>query len=172
MPAVSQAQQKFMGAELASWTEWNDAAGLPWHLLDHAPHRGARDLLAAVNHASDAWPAVWERDDDAGGFQWLDADDADSSIYGFLRWAVDGNHAVACVANFTPVPRAGYRVGLPWTGAWEVVIDTDAAGFGGSGFAGGRTTVEADATPWQGQPCSALIDLPPLASVWVARHRP
>mgnify|MGYP001277096953 FL=1 len=125
-----------------------------------------------MNHASDAWPAVWERDDDAGGFQWLDADDADSSIYGFLRWAVDGNHAVACVANFTPVPRAGYRVGLPWTGAWEVVIDTDAAGFGGSGFAGGRTTVEADATPWQGQPCSALIDLPPLASVWVARHRP
>ncbi len=172
MWALPGAPLVFMGAELASWTEWNDAAGLPWHLLDHAPHRGARDLLAAVNHASDAWPAVWERDDDAGGFQWLDADDADSSIYGFLRWAVDGNHAVACVANFTPVPRAGYRVGLPWTGAWEVVIDTDAAGFGGSGFAGGRTTVEADATPWQGQPCSALIDLPPLASVWVARHRP
>lgn len=121
-----------------------------------------------------AWPAVSERDDDAGGFQWLDADDADSSIYGFLRWAVDGDRAVACVHELHAGAQHGllHRVGLPWTGAWEVVIDTDAAGFGGSGFAGGRTTVEADATPWQGQPCSALIDLPAARIGLGSRHRP
>jgi 1,4-alpha-glucan branching enzyme len=172
MWAMPGAPLVFMGAELAAWTEWNDAAGLPWHLLDHAPHRGVRDLLATLNAAADAWPAVWERDDDSMGFQWLAADDAEHSVYAFLRWATAGLHAVACVANFTPVPRHSYRVGLPWPGEWDVVIDTDAVQFGGSGFNGGRTTVEADATAWQGQPCSATIDLPPLGTVWVAAHRP
>ena len=172
MWALPGAPLVFMGAELASWTEWNDAAGLPWHLLDHAPHRGVRDLLAALNAASDQWPAVWERDRDPGGFQWLDADDAEHSVFGFLRWPTDGNHAVACVANFTPVPRGGHRVGLPWAGTWEIVVDSDDAPFGGSGFGGGRTTTEADAIPWQGQPCSAPIDLPPLGVVWLARQRP
>ena len=172
MWAMPGAPLVFMGAELASWTEWNDGAGLPWHLLDHAPHRGVRDLLAALNAASDAWPAVWERDRDPGGFQWLEADDAENSVYGFLRWANEGNHAVACVANFTPVPRGGFRVGLPWSGTWEIIVDTDDAPFGGSGFGGGRVVTEADETPWQGQPCSAPIDLPPLGAVWLARRRP
>jgi 1,4-alpha-glucan branching enzyme len=162
----------FMGAELAPWTEWDDTTGLPWHLLDHAPHRGVRDLLAALNHAAADWSAVWARDHDPTGFQWLDADDAEHSVYGFLRWAEHGLHAVACVANFTPVPRAGHRVGLPWQGTWRVVIDTDAAPFGGSGFAGGRAEVLAEDVPWQGQPCSAVVDLPPLASIWIASRRP
>jgi len=172
MWAMPGAPLVFMGAELAPWNEWNDAAGLPWHLLDHAPHRGMRDLIAALNAACEAWPATWERDDEATGFQWLEADDSEHSVYGFLRWAVDGAHALACTTNFTPVPRGGYRVGLPWAGTWEVVIDTDAAHVGGSGFAGGRRTVEAEALPWQHQPCSAAIDLPPLATVWLAAHRP
>jgi 1,4-alpha-glucan branching enzyme len=161
----------FMGAELAAWTEWNDEAGLPWHLLDHAQHRGVRDLVAALNAAADTWPAVWERDQDPTGFQWLEADDAENSVFGFLRWANGGTHAVACSVNYTPVPRGGYRVGLPWSGPWEIVVDTDAVRFGGSGFNGGRTSTVADATPWQGQPCSAIVDLPPLGALWLAAHR-
>jgi 1,4-alpha-glucan branching enzyme len=173
MWAMPGAPLLFMGSELAPWTEWNDAAGLPWHLLDHAPHRGVRDLVAALNAESDRWPAVWERDGDAGSFQWLDADDDEHSVYAFLRWANGGAHAVACLANFTPVPRPGYRVGLPWAGDWEVVIDTDAAGFGGSGYTGDRSVVGAvDGLHWQGQRNSALIDLPPLGVVWLAAHRP
>jgi 1,4-alpha-glucan branching enzyme len=162
----------FMGGEMASWSEWNDSAGLPWHLLDHTPHRGMRDLVTALNNAADRWPAVWERDDEPTGFQWLDADDRDTSVYAFLRWGRDGRQAVACIANFTPVPRPGYRVGLPWVGDWEVVVDTDAPPFGGSGYGGDVRAVPATTEMgWQGQPVSALIDLPPLAVVWLGATR-
>jgi 1,4-alpha-glucan branching enzyme len=161
-----------MGAEMAPWTEWNDAASLPWHLLDHAPHRGVRDLLVSLNAQADRWPAVWERDHEHTSFQWLDADDTAHSIYAFIRWAEGGAHAVVCIANFTPVPRPGYRVGLPWAGAWQVVVDTDAAPFGGSGYGGGAPSVDAVDHAWQGRPTSALVDLPPLAVVWLAAHRP
>ncbi len=178
MWALPGAPLVFMGAELATWSEWNDTAGLPWHLLDHAPHRGMRDLMAALNGTAAHWHALYERDHEPGGFQWLDADDSEHSVFAFLRWANHGLHAVACVSNFTPVPRPGHLVGLPWSGEWEVVIDTDASRYGGSGFAGGygdggtrHVWASAD-TPWQGQPASATIDLPPLATVWLAAQRP
>jgi 1,4-alpha-glucan branching enzyme len=173
MWALPGAPLLFMGAELAAWTEWNEDGGLPWHLLDHAPHRGVRDLLVALNTRADEWPAVWQRDHDASSFQWLDADDDQHSVFAFLRRAHDGSQAVACLANFTPVPRGGYRVGLPWPGIWQIVVDTDATRFGGSGTLSGR--IEVDATTdmaWQDQPASALIDVPPLGVVWLAAHRP
>lgn len=162
----------FMGAELGMWEEWNETTGLPWHLLDHAPHRGLHDLFAALNGASDDWPALWQRDREPMGFQWLDADDAASSVYGFLRWGIEGVEAVACVANLTPVPRPGYRVGLPWEGSWQVILDTDAPAFGGSGYRGDVREVEAsDEIAWQHQPCSAVLDLPPLSVVWLGGRR-
>jgi 1,4-alpha-glucan branching enzyme len=126
----------FMGVEMAPWQEWNDAAELPWHLLEHAAHRGVRDVLQTINAASDAWPALWRRDSDPGGFQWLDANDADHSLYAFVRWDTDGDDAVVCIANFTPLARPGYRVGLPWAGEWQVVLDTDSGAFWGSGHRG------------------------------------
>ncbi len=173
MWALPGAPLVFMGSELAPWTEWDEAGSLPWHLLEHTAHRGVRDLVAALNAAADAWPAVWERDDDPSGFEWLDADDAEHSVYAFTRWAIDGLHAVVCIANFTPVPRPGYRVGLPWAGEWDVVVDTDAAWCGGSGSRGGASSLQAEvAMPWQGRPVSSQLDLPPLGVVWLAAHRP
>jgi 1,4-alpha-glucan branching enzyme len=176
MWALPGAPLLFMGAELAPFSEWNESAGLPWHLLDHAPHRGVRDLLAELNRQSERWPVLHERDHEPTGFQWLDADDADHSVFAFLRWGYAGGSALACVANFTPVPRTGYLVGLPWEGAWEVVLDTDSPAWGGSGFGGfgsGTTTVAASgATPWQGQPASAAVEVPPLGVLWLASHRP
>ncbi len=152
----------FMGAELAPWQEWNDESELPWHLLDHRAHRGVFDLIGALNAAADAWPALWRRDTDPGGFQWLDADDAAHSLYAFVRWDVDGATAVVCIANFTPVPRPGYRVGPP--------VGRDLAGdhrhrrcrLVGSGHRGAeaRTIIGTD-EPWQ--------SLGPLRR---ARHRP
>ena len=165
----------FMGAELAPLSEWNEAGGLPWHLLDHAPHRGVRDLLAELNRVAAAWPALYERDHDPMGFQWLDANDRDRSLLSFLRWGHAGASAVACVANFTPVPRPAERVGLPWAGEWELLLDTDAPGWGGSGFGGyslDATTVVAGDEPWQGQPASAVFDVPPLGMVWLGGVRP
>ncbi len=162
----------FMGAEIAPWTEWSESTGLPWHLLDHAPHRGVRDLLAHLNSVSDEWRALWERDHETSGFQWLDADDADHSVFAFTRWGHAGASAVVCIANFTPIPRRGYRVGLPWAGEWEVIADTDGPSFGGSGFRGGSPVVAGEATAWQNQPASGVLDLPPLAVVWLGGARP
>jgi 1,4-alpha-glucan branching enzyme len=173
MWALPGAPLLFMGSELAPWSEWNDAASLPWHLLDHAPHRGVSDLIGVLNTAADQWPAVWERDHDASSFEWLDADDAEHSVYSFLRWANHGLHAVVCVANFTPVPRPGHRIGVPWAGDWQVVVDTDAAWCGGSGYRGTAAAVGADsAMPWQGRPASVQVDVPPLGVLWLAAERP
>jgi 1,4-alpha-glucan branching enzyme len=174
MWALPGAPLVFMGAELAPWTEWNDAEGLPWHLHEFANHRGVGDLIGKLNAVSDAWPALWERDHEPTGFQWLDADDAAHSIYAFLRWGYAGSTAVACVANFTPVPRRGYRVGTPWAGAWEVLVDTDDTTFAGSGFGavGAGSTVAADGPSWQGQQASLLVDLPPMSMIWLGASRP
>jgi 1,4-alpha-glucan branching enzyme len=176
MWALPGAPLLFMGAEMAPFTEWTESVGLPWHLLDHAPHRGVRDLLADLNRLAREWPATYERDHDPMGFQWLDADDADHSVYAFLRWAHAGASAVACVANFTPVPRAAYRVGLPWAGRWDVLVDTDSPAWGGSGFAGYSFAAPgvdaATSVPWQGQPSSTVVDVPPLSVLWLGSRRP
>jgi 1,4-alpha-glucan branching enzyme len=158
----------FMGAELAPWQEWNDASELPWHLLDHPSHRGVHDVIAEMSRSADAFPALWRRDTDPAGFQWLDADDAVHSMYSFLRWDDHGAAAVACIANFTPVPRPGYRVGLPWNGEWEVVLDTDAASWWGSGHRSVGPITATDDEPWQGQPSSAVLDVGPMSMLWLA----
>jgi 1,4-alpha-glucan branching enzyme len=176
MWALPGAKLVFMGAELAPFTEWSESTGLPWHLLDHAPHRGVRDLLAELSRRCDAWPALYERDHDPMGFQWLDADDTDNSIFSFLRWGHAGASAVACVANFTPVPRSGHLIGVPWAGQWELLVDTDSPAWGGSGFSGysleGTQLVASVDVPWQHQPASVAVDVPPMSVVWLGSRRP
>jgi 1,4-alpha-glucan branching enzyme len=161
----------FMGGELASWQEWDEEGELPWHLLEHPSHRGVSDLVRELNAASAARPALWARDGDPGGFEWLDADDADHSAYAFLRWDVEGRSAVAAIANFTPVPLDGYRIGLPWGGNWDVVIDTDASSWWGSGRRG-AAGVEAAEEPWQGRSSSAVVDVGPLSMLWLGSSSP
>jgi 1,4-alpha-glucan branching enzyme len=162
----------FMGSELAPYSEWNADVSLPWDLLQWEGHRGVFDLVRELSRVADAHPAIWERDHEPGGFQWLDADDAEHSILSFIRWGGFGRTAVLCVANLTPVPRPGYRVGAPWAGAWTVVLDTDDPSWGGSGE---RREVPpamtAVAGPWQHQSASLQVDLPPLGVVWLAGDR-
>jgi 1,4-alpha-glucan branching enzyme len=160
----------FMGSELAQPHEWSADLGVEWGMLDHAENRGVVSLVQHLNEQSVQWPAVWARDSDPGGFQWLEADDAHHSTYAFLRWDDHGQSAVACIANFTPVPRDDYRVGLPWPGEWAVVCDTDRRAFGGSGYADDQAAVTADSIPWHRQPASAVVTVPPLAVVWLARR--
>ena len=170
MWALPGAPLLFMGAELAPYTEWSEATELEWSLLDYAPHRGVHDLLVALNRAVVGWPALYERDHEPDGFQWLDADDAAGSTYAFLRWGIDGRTAVACVANFSLNPRIGYRVGLPWQGSWQTLINTDAVEFAGAG-AGHDGDVDAIDQPWQSQPSSVVLAVPPLSAVWLGSVR-
>ncbi len=166
MWALPGAKLLFMGSELAPWTEWNADSSLPWHLEEQPSHRGMFDLVSRLSVVADEWTALWDQDDVSAGFQWLDADDADHSIYSFIRWSRTGD-AVVCVANFTPVPRPGYRVGLPSDGPWERILDTDGARFWGSNYVAVDQGVTAIDEAWQGQPHCAIVDLPPLAVVWM-----
>ncbi|HEX9260309.1 MAG TPA: 1,4-alpha-glucan branching protein GlgB [Acidimicrobiales bacterium] len=161
----------FMGAEIAQWSEWSTDAGVDWGVLQNERHRGVQELVRAVNREAATHRALWERDAEPAGFQWLDADDWMHSIYGFLRWSADGRQVVACLANFTPVPREGYRVGLPWGGEWRVLLDTNATYFGGTGHGGTRSVWAAD-EPHQGQAASAFLTLPPLSVVWLGADAP
>jgi 1,4-alpha-glucan branching enzyme len=157
----------FMGSEIAQDREWHHDRSLDWHLLDRPEHAGVRDLVRQLNHVLLAEPALWERDRDPAGFRWLDADDSEHSIYSFVRYSGDGRRAVACVANFTPVPREGYRLGVPFPGHWTTLLDTNATWFGGSGY-GGSEGFDTERVAWHGFGDSALISLPPLAVVWFA----
>jgi 1,4-alpha-glucan branching enzyme len=167
MWAYPGSQLLFMGGELAQWGEWNLEAGNDWMALQGDRHRGVQELVRALNRAAGAHRVTWERDGEPAGFQWLDADDAVHSVFGFLRWSADGRQVIACLGNFTPVPRDDYRVGLPWGGEWQVLVDTNATFFGGTGYGGTHAVWAAADEPYQGQPASAFITLPPLSVIWL-----
>ena len=157
----------FMGSEIAQTREWHHDRSLDWWLLDSPPHAGVQDLVRELNHVLVREPALWESDREPGGFRWLDADDAEHSIYAFVRFSADGSRAVACIANFTPVPREGYRVGLPYPGSWTTMLDTNATWFWGTGY-GGTPGFDTEPVPWHGYADSAFVTLPPLSVVWFA----
>jgi len=157
----------FMGAELAQDAEWSQDRSLDWHLLDDPAHRGVHDLVRELNRVAEAHPALWTADTTPAGFSWIDAEDAANSVYAFLRTGADPavDAPVVCVANLTPVPRHGYRVGLPQDGRWVDVLNSDEARWGGSDVT--QPEVTTDGVPWQGQPTSAVLTLPPLAVRWL-----
>jgi 1,4-alpha-glucan branching enzyme len=161
-------QLLFMGGELAQEREWSHDRELDWHLLDDPDHAGVQALVRDLNHRYRERPALWAHDVDASGFTWLVADDADQNVVAFLRHGDldDPTSVLMVAANLSPVPRPGYRLGLPVPGRWTKVLDTDASAYGGSDAFAGQPDVEATDAPWQGQPCSAEIDLPPLAVTW------
>ena len=164
-------QLLFMGGEFGQWREWGEERSLDWHLLEEADHAGLMRLVGDLNAMYRSLPALWAFDHDPGGFDWVDANDADHNFLAFLRWDPDRREPVACVANLSPVPRAGVRVGLPWAGHWREALNTDAEHYGGSNV-GNLGGVQADDTPWHGHPASALVTLPPLAIVWLAARTP
>jgi 1,4-alpha-glucan branching enzyme len=159
----------FMGQEFAQGREWNFEAALDWPLLDIDWHRGVQTLVRDCNRAYRGEPALHERDCEADGFRWIEVNDALQSVFAWLRLGGGGAPPVAAVANFTPVPRPGYRVGLPLPGRWREILNTDATVYGGSGC-GNAGAVFADATPGQGYPCSAMLTLPPLGTLWLVHE--
>jgi len=156
----------FMGCEFGQWREWNHEVSLDWHLLDEADHRGLLELVKDINRVYKEEPALWVADSDPASFRWIDAQDADSNVIGFRRIAPETGRELVCVCNFSPVPRHGYRVGLPRPGRWDEVLNTDSSVYGGSGV-GNLGAVHAGDEPWHGLPHSASLTLPPLATVWL-----
>ncbi|HET9442707.1 MAG TPA: 1,4-alpha-glucan branching protein GlgB [Acidimicrobiales bacterium] len=159
-------QLLFMGSEFGQTAEWNHNASLDWHLLQYPEHQGLQDLVRSLNHLYAEHPALWERDFTPDGFRWIDASDVDSNVLSFVRLGEDGRSTLACVANLAPVPRHGYRVGLPRAGRWREVLNTDAREFGGSGV-GNSGAVEAGEGSWHGLTASATLTLPPLGVIWL-----
>src|SRR5258706_3950022 len=123
-------QLRFMGGEFAEGREWSETRSLDWHLLDDGLHRGVQSLMRSLNAVEAAEPAMYAADFTPDGFRWIDANDSDQSVYSFLRFDPQGSaRPIACVANLTPVPRHGYRLGLPVAGRWVDVLNTDASEF-------------------------------------------
>ncbi|HVM01072.1 MAG TPA: alpha amylase C-terminal domain-containing protein, partial [Acidimicrobiales bacterium] len=158
-------QLLFMGGELGQEHEWAHDRSLDWHLLDDPGHRGVQDLVRAVNRQYRDLPPLWQRDDVPEGFRWIDASDVENNVLSFLRFDADGR-PLACLANLTPVPRHGYRFGLPVGGDWREALNTDAVEFGGSGVGNAGRVFARDAS-WHGLPFSAEVILPPLAVLWL-----
>src|SRR4051794_22865030 len=158
-------QLLFMGNEFAQESEWSHERSLDWHLLEQHGHAGVQRLVRDLNRAYRDEPALWDRDDDAEGFWWIEANDAEDSVVVFARRSRD-NRVLVCACNLTRVPREAYRIGLPRGGRWREVLNTDAHEYGGSGVGNGGS-VETEPLPWHDQPVSAQVALPPLGVLWL-----
>ncbi|GAA3474290.1 1,4-alpha-glucan branching protein GlgB [Nonomuraea roseola] len=158
-------QLLFMGGEFGQGSEWSEERGLDWWVLDFDGHRGVQKLVRDLNRMYRETPALWELDSTPDGFRWIDADDAQGNVFSFLRVSEDGS-AVACVVNFSGGPHDNFRLGLPYGGRWEEMLNTDAYDYWGSGV-GNLGAVEAVEESWHGLPYSTTLVVPPLGAVWL-----
>ena len=152
----------FMGSEFGQPDEWNHDTALPWDLLDRAEHAGVQLLVADLNHLYRTLPALHRRDFDADGFAWIDCDDNEQCVLSYRR--TGGGQTAVVILNMTPVVRETYRIGLPHSGTYRELLNSDAACYGGSGV-GNAGGVIAEPLPWMGLPCSASVTLPPLGGL-------
>jgi 1,4-alpha-glucan branching enzyme len=158
-------QLLFMGSEFGQPSEWSEERGLDWWILDQPVHAGLHRLVTKLNATYTAEAPLWERDNEPGGFEWIDAGDAEHNVVSFLRWDHEGN-PIAVVMNFSGAPVGPHRIGLPFAGTWDEVVNTDAVEYGGSGV-GNLGAITATDTAWNGRPASAELTLPPLAGLWL-----
>jgi 1,4-alpha-glucan branching enzyme len=152
----------FMGGEFGQRWEWDHDQELQWHLLQYESHKGLKLFVKELNRLYHSEPALYECDQEYSGFEWIDFRDSESSIISFLRRGKSANDCLIFVFNFTPVPRAQYRIGAPKPGFYRELINSDAGCFGGSnvGLGGG---IEAENIPWHGKLNSLNLLIPPLA---------
>ena len=152
----------FMGTELGPWSEWNHDASLEWRLLEDPMRRGLQSFVAAAGALYRAQSSLWRHDHDPSGFSWIDVADKGQSVLSYARF--DGAGHAMVVMNLTPVPRDHYRLGAPAAGRYRVALNSDAAAFGGSGYAI-ADEVTTDAESYHGFPQSLRVTLPPLSIV-------
>ena len=155
----------FMGGEIAQLAEWNHDSSVHWDLLDDPMHAGVQRLMRDLNRLYASEPALQYGDLHPEGFEWAVGDDAENSIFGMLRWPQDRASCILAVSNMTPVPRHGYRVGVPRAGRWEEVLNSDAACYGGSNL--GNVEAWTEAVPAHGKEQSLHLVLPPLSTIYL-----
>jgi 1,4-alpha-glucan branching enzyme len=155
----------FMGGEIGQWREWIHDESVEWHLLQYAPHSRLQRWVSDLNKLYRAQPALCELDFERTGFEWLDCNDVEGSTFSLIRKGRTVGDLIAVVCNFTPVPRPNYRIGVPQTGFWRELLNSDAEEYGGSGQ-GNLGGVEAAPVPLHGRPYSLTITLPPLSAVF------
>ena len=155
----------FMGGEFAQRREWTHDAALEWWVTQFPLHAGVQRFVRDVNRVYRDEPALHELDFNAPGFEWLVADDRETSVLAFIRRARSGAPLLA-VCNFTPVPRANYAVGVPTGGTWREILNSDASAYGGSGM-GNLGAVRAAPVPAHARYHSLSLTLPPLAAVYL-----
>jgi len=153
----------FMGGEFGQGREWRVGGELDWWLLGRDWHRGIQACARDLNRLYRDLPALHDLDFDVAGFQWIDCHDADQSVIAFLRRGRDGG-CVVVLLNFTPVPREGYRIGVPDAGHYREVFNSDSRHYGGADIGNGAGLI-AERLAWMGLPFSVVATLPPLAAV-------
>jgi 1,4-alpha-glucan branching enzyme len=160
----------FQGGDIGQWHEWQHDCSVDWHLLQWAPHTGVRSWVKALNQAYRSEAALHQLDSDPAGFQWVDCNDADSSVLSLLRKKPASGETILAAFNFTPVPRFGYRMGVPQGGYWREILNSDAYEYGGSGIGnlGGCHATDVQA---HGMPHSVELTLPPLGAVFFKAQR-
>jgi 1,4-alpha-glucan branching enzyme len=155
----------FMGQEFGQWREWSETRSLDWNLVENfETHRKLLAWVRDLHRLYRAQPALWQRDFDPQGFQWIEANDADQSVFSYVRFADDRSDCLVVVLNFTPVPRYNYRIGVPEAGYYKELLNSDASVYGGGdvGNAGGQRT---DPTWWHHHPHSLSLTIPPLGAL-------
>jgi len=160
----------FMGDEFGQRREWTHDGELEWWVCDLEGHSGLQRLVAQLNRVYRGAPALYQQDFTASGFEWVVADDAEHSVFAFVRKARDGHPPLLVVSNMTPVPRTNYLLGVPQGGSWRELINTDAVEFGGSGW-GNLGGVESAPVRAHGRMQSVCMTLPPLSTL-ILEHRP
>ncbi|MGC6424241.1 MAG: 1,4-alpha-glucan branching protein GlgB [Lentimonas sp.] len=150
----------FMGCDFGQSSEWKYNGSLDWHLLQYLDHQGVQRVIRDLNRIYREVPGIAAKDNDPEGFEWINCTDADNSILTFLRKGNEKTDTLAAVGNLTPVLREGFRVGVPYPGFWEEILNTDAKDYGGLGY-GNNGGVVADEVEWDGRPYSIKLELPP-----------
>ncbi|HID48544.1 MAG TPA: 1,4-alpha-glucan branching protein GlgB, partial [Chromatiales bacterium] len=158
----------FMGNEFGQGSEWNADQALDWYVTDYPLHQGLQKLVADLNRLYRDTPALYRNEFETQSFEWIDCHDAAQSILAYLR--KDGDASLIVILNFTPVPRSGYRIGVPDGGFYEEILNSDSAHYGGSN-AGNAGGVRAEAVPWMDRPYSLVLDLPPLGGLVLQARR-
>jgi 1,4-alpha-glucan branching enzyme len=152
----------FMGDEFGQWREWNHDTSLDWHLLDDETHVGIQRWVRDLNHVYQREAALHQVDNSGDGFRWIDCHDHENSVVSFMRCAAEPQDTVVIIVNFTPVPRYGYRVGVPGPGWYREVLNSDASIYGGSNV-GNDGGLWATAEPRHDLSHTLTLTLPPLS---------
>jgi 1,4-alpha-glucan branching enzyme len=160
----------FMGGDIGQWSEWDSASSVEWHLMDSDPHVRLQHYFGDLNRLLASEPALHELDFSPEGFEWIDFSDADSSVVSFIRKARDPEDFLVIVCNFTPIPRTGYRIGVPRMGVYKETMNSDSASYWGTNT-GNTGEVQAEDVRFNQWPFSLSLTLPPLGMLVLKPER-